>query len=78
MGDITIRKLDDRVIRGLAIRAAKHGVSREEETRRILTEAVQLPSQSDIWEKMAQLRERTRATPQTDSVEILREMRDSR
>lgn len=78
MGDITIRKLDDDVIQGLAIRAAKNGVSREEESRRILTAAIRQPSPSDIWEKMAQLRERTRGRPQTDSVEIIREMRDSR
>ena len=77
MGDITIRKLDDDVIRGLAIRAAKHGVSREEESRRILTETVR-KSADDIWERLARHREETRGTDQTDSTEILREMRDSR
>ena len=78
MGDIVIRKLDDDVIRGLAIRAARHGVSREEESRRILTDAVRRLPPNDIWEKMAQLRERTGKRPHAYSAEILREMRDSR
>ncbi|MEN3952140.1 hypothetical protein [Iodidimonas sp. SYSU 1G8] len=77
MGDITIRKLDDDVIRGLAIRAAKRGVSREEESRRILTEAVRR-SVDDVWERLASHREETRGTHQTDSAELLREIRDSR
>lgn len=77
MGNITIRKLDDDVIRGLAIRAAKRGISREEESRRILTEVVRC-SADDIWEKLAQNREKTRGTHQTDSGEIQRQMRDSR
>ncbi|MGE0665423.1 MAG: hypothetical protein AB7O49_02595 [Sphingomonadales bacterium] len=77
MGSITIRKLEDDVIRGLAIRAAKRGISREEESRRILTEAVRR-SADDIWEKLAKNREKTRGTQQTDSGEIQRQMRDSR
>ncbi|MEN3975470.1 hypothetical protein [Emcibacter sp. SYSU 3D8] len=77
MADITIRKLDDDVIRGLAVRAAKRGVSRQDESRRILTEAVRR-SADDIWERLARHHEETRGTQQTDSAELLREMRDSR
>ncbi|MBI1179047.1 MAG: hypothetical protein GC201_00715 [Alphaproteobacteria bacterium] len=78
MGTLTIRKLDDDVMRDLAIRAAKHGVSREEESRRILTDAVRRAHSGEIWERLARLRDETRGTRQTDSAELLREMRDSR
>ncbi|MCH9770594.1 MAG: hypothetical protein K0U12_06915 [Gammaproteobacteria bacterium] len=40
MASFSIRKLDDRVYRKLRIIAARHGVSMEEEARRILTNAV--------------------------------------
>ena len=39
MGSISIRKLDDDVIRRLRIRAAEKNISMEEEVRRILREA---------------------------------------
>ena len=45
MGSITIRKLDDRVKEALRIRAAKRGVSMEEEARLLLANAADpLPS----------------------------------
>ena len=40
MGSISVRKLDDNVLKALRIRAAAHGISMEEEVRRILKEAV--------------------------------------
>lgn len=36
MASLSIRKLDDEVYKNLRIRAAKHGVSMEEEVRQIL------------------------------------------
>ena len=43
MGNLSVRKLDDETLSRLRIRAAKHGVSMEEEARRILKEAVSAP-----------------------------------
>ena len=43
MASLSVRKLDDATLSRLRIRAAKHGVSMEEEARRILKEAVSAP-----------------------------------
>ena len=43
MGSISVRKLDDGTLERLRIRAAEHGVSMEEEARRILAAAVSAP-----------------------------------
>ncbi len=43
MANLSIRKLDDRTLEQLRIRAARHGVSMEEEVRRILGAAVAAP-----------------------------------
>lgn len=76
MGTVTVRNLDDDVIREIGVQAAEHGVSREEELRQIITRAAQ-GRRGDIWEKMAKLREETRGTKQTDSTILLRQDRDS-
>jgi plasmid stability protein len=44
MGNLSVRKLDDDTIERLRIRAAEHGVSMEEEARRILSQAVAAPA----------------------------------
>jgi plasmid stability protein len=43
MASLSVRKLDDETLSRLRIRAAKHGVSMEEEARRILKDAVNAP-----------------------------------
>lgn len=43
MASLSVRKLDDETLSRLRIRAAKHGVSMEEEARRILKDAVSAP-----------------------------------
>ncbi len=43
MAGISVRKLDDATLARLRIRAAEHGVSMEEEARRIIKEAVSAP-----------------------------------
>ncbi|MDA0787868.1 MAG: hypothetical protein O2780_00245 [Proteobacteria bacterium] len=43
MAGLSVRKLDDETLLRLRIRAAKHGVSMEEEARRILRDAVSAP-----------------------------------
>jgi len=44
MANLSIRKIDDGTVQSLRIRAAKHGVSMEEEVRRILDAAVRPPA----------------------------------
>ena len=43
MASLSVRKLDDAVVSKLRVRAAQHGLSMEEEVRRILTWAVSTP-----------------------------------
>ncbi|MFN4295167.1 MAG: FitA-like ribbon-helix-helix domain-containing protein, partial [Thermoflexales bacterium] len=44
MASLTIRNLDDLTKQRLRIRAARHGVSMEEEARRLLKEALGVPA----------------------------------
>lgn len=46
MATLTIRNMDDSIKQSLRIRAAQHGVSMEEEARRILREALVRVSQA--------------------------------
>jgi antitoxin FitA len=43
MGSLSVRKLDDETLERLRIQAAEHGVSMEEEARRIISRAVTAP-----------------------------------
>jgi len=43
MANLSVRKLDDDLVRQLRIQAATHGVSMEEEVRRILQRSVATP-----------------------------------
>jgi len=43
MANLSVRKLDDGVYKQLRVRAAKHGVSLEEEVRQIIAQAVSAP-----------------------------------
>jgi len=43
MANLSVRKLDEETLARLRVRAAKHGVSTEEEVRRILNEVVSAP-----------------------------------
>lgn len=52
MPNLSLRKLDEKVYRRLRLRAAKHGVSMEEEARRIINLAVTAPENlKDIFIK---------------------------
>jgi plasmid stability protein len=78
MGQLTVRKVDDELIRRLKIRAAEHGRSAEAEHREILKQAL-LPDVS--WE--AWLREIRQLSEEIgpvsgDSTDLIREMRDQR
>ena len=43
MASLSVRKVDDETVANLRVRAARHGVSMEEEVRRILKQAVATP-----------------------------------
>ena len=43
MANLSVRKIDDQIYERLRVRAAKHGVSMEEEVRQILKRAVSAP-----------------------------------
>jgi antitoxin FitA len=45
MASLSVRQLEDEVVTNLRARAARHGVSMEEEVRRILKQAVAAPEQ---------------------------------
>ena len=52
MPSLSVRKLDGKVYERLRMRAAKHGVSMEEEVRRIINQAVATPEKlSDVFQK---------------------------
>jgi len=53
MANLSVRKLDDETLARLRMRAAQHGVSMEEEVRRILNEVVSAPERlGDLALKM--------------------------
>ncbi len=45
MASLSVRKIDDETVALLRVRAARHGVSMEEEARQILKRAVTTPEQ---------------------------------
>lgn len=52
MASLSVRKLDDIVYEQLRIRAAKHGVSMEEEVRQIISQVVKIPDKpSSVFRK---------------------------
>lgn len=52
MASLSIRKLDDTVYEQLRVRAAKHGISMEEEVRQIIGQVVCAPDKiSDVFRK---------------------------
>lgn len=78
MGQLTVRKLDDELIRRLKVRAAEHGRSAEAEHREILKQALkpEAPAE-DFWGLAKRLREET-GPMRGDSADIIRQMRDER
>ncbi|MFO1257511.1 MAG: hypothetical protein U1E78_03730 [Gammaproteobacteria bacterium] len=52
MANLSVRNLDNQIYEQLRIRAAKHGVSMEEEARIIIAEAVSAPERiSDVFKQ---------------------------
>lgn len=76
MGTLTVRKVDDELIRALKIRAAEHGRSAEAEHRLILEQALR----ADRYALVKKLREHRRSLEGrdfSDMTEIIRRSRDS-
>jgi antitoxin FitA len=76
MGQLTVRKVDDELIRRLKVRAARHGRSAEAEIRAILEEVLRAEGE-DFWAIADRLR--AEAPPMPDSsTDLIRRMRDER
>ncbi len=82
MATLTVRNLDDVVVRRLRIRAAEHGRSAEAEHREILktvlTDAERPPSRQQAAERLAEFRRRTAGRGASSSAELLAETRTGR
>jgi plasmid stability protein len=82
MGALTIRNFDDKVISAIKRRAAEHGVSMEEEVRRLLASNYSDESQKrgQEWAKrqLERLKRGELPRAKTSSVDIIREMREER
>ncbi|WP_222184188.1 FitA-like ribbon-helix-helix domain-containing protein [Geminicoccus harenae] len=82
MATLTVRNLDDEVVRALRIRAAEHGRSAEAEHREILRQVLTAdrpPSaRAAAAERLAAFRRRTAGRGSATVAELLRESREGR
>ena len=76
MPTLTVRNVDEIVIRQLKSRAKNAGRSLEAEVRLILEETPRRPSTDQLTAMADRIAAMTPTTPQTDSATILREIRD--
>jgi plasmid stability protein len=80
MGQLTVRKLDDELIRRLKIRAAEHGRSAEAEHREILKQALAMEAMQGVAEWLHRAKavsEKIGPLPD-ESWRIIRKFRDER
>ena len=82
MATLTVRNLDDDVVRRLRIRAAEHGRSAEAEHRALLREALvgdeQPPAHVRAAERLAEFRRRTAGRGSSPASELLEQSRAAR
>ena len=84
MATLTVRNLDDDVVRRLRVRAAEHGRSAEAEHREILRlvlfedEADQAEQRQRVAERLAEFREQTGGRGSPSAAQLLEEMRANR
>ena len=84
MATLTVRNLDDDVVRRLRVRAAGHGRSAEAEHREILRlvligdEAHQAEQRQRVAERLAEFRRRTGGRGSPSAAELLEEARAKR
>jgi plasmid stability protein len=77
MGQVIVRKLEDRVIAAHKRRAAARGVSLEQQLRDVLADAAK-PSREELIADLRRIRRMTPRRLTTDSADLIREDRDSR
>jgi antitoxin FitA len=82
MATLTVRNLDESLVRALRIRAAEHGRSAEAEHREILQQALTDPpsnlARAAVAERLAAFRRRTAGRGPESAAELLRESREGR
>ena len=78
MPTLTVRNVDEAVIRQLKSRAKDAGRSLEAEVRLILAETSSRPTANELLAMASRIAAMTPSRPQTDSATILRESRDER
>jgi plasmid stability protein len=82
LATLTVRNLDDEVVRALRIRAAEHGRSAEAEHREILRQALTTSRQTSprvtAAERLAEFRRRTAGRGSATTAELLEESRSAR
>lgn len=82
MATLTVRNLDDDVVRALRIRAAEHGRSAEAEHREILRQTLtgnlQHSPRAAAAERLAEFRRRTAGRGSPTAAELLEESRAGR
>lgn len=77
MANVTIRNLDDEVVKALKLRARAHNRSLEAELRQILSDQVRRQWRgADLLARAQSISAMTPDVPQTDSALLLREDRD--
>ena len=74
---LTVRNLDEELVRRLKVRAARHGRSAEAEHREILRRALS-EEPVDFWDIAARLRAATAGRHHTPAADLVREGRDER
>lgn len=78
MASVTIRNLDDDIVAKLKAQAKAHNRSLEAELRQILTNSASTLPAVDLRELANRIAAMTPNVPQTDSAELLQELRDQR
>jgi plasmid stability protein len=83
MATLTVRNLEENVVRRLRIRAAEHGRSAEAEHREILRQALaagdeQQAKRQQAAERLAEFRSRTAGRGSAPAAELLQETRAGR
>ena len=82
MATLTVRNLEEDVVRRLRIRAAEHGRSAEAEHREILRAVLmgdgQRTARREVAQRLAEFRQRTSGRGSASSAELLEESRAAR
>mgnify|MGYP001138404192 CR=1 FL=1 len=78
MTNLTIRNVEEARVERLRQRAARNNRSLEAELRQLITEATDRPTSDELLALADKAAAMTPDVPQTDSTEIIRQMRDER